>query len=137
MRVPFVDPIEMGHDHGPRKGIPHFWWCIILIATANQGITPDPQDLASQKLLQIILPISRSDFEATGEDESVANVCEPLQMDQGSRIRQVANKIPLPGQVAIRTCSEIFSPDLRRVASHNNEDMRPHGLMHALVRLRC
>ena len=122
---------------GQGRRFPHFWRCIILIATAIQGITPDPQDLASVRLLRMICPVLGSDFGSPGEDESMADACEPLRMDQGSRIRQVASKIPLPGRLPIRTCPEIFSPDVRPVASHRNEELRPDGLIHSLGRLRC
>jgi hypothetical protein len=122
---------------GQGRRFPHFWRCIILIATAIQGITPDPQDLASLKLLRMICPMVGSDLELQAEDESVDDVCEPLRTDQGSRIRQLASKTPLRGPIAIITCPEIFSPDLCRVASHRNDEPRPHGLIHSLGRLRC
>jgi hypothetical protein len=122
---------------GQVRRFPHFWRCIILMTTAIQGITPDRQDLASLKWLRMICPMLGSELGMQEENESVADVCEPLRMDQGSRIRQVANKIPLPGRIAIMTCPEILSRDGRRVASHRNEELWPHALIHSLARLRC
>ena len=116
---------------------PHFWWCIVLIATAVRGITPDPQDLASLNLLRMICPMLGSELGSQEEDELVGAVCEPLRMDQRSRIRQIVGKIPLPGRIAIITSPEKFSPDARRVASHRNDELWPHGLIHSLGRLRC
>ena len=122
---------------GQGRRFPHFWRCIILIAAAIQGITPDPQDLASLKLLRMICPMVGADVESHEDHESAGDVCEPLQMDRGSRIRQLARKTPRRGRIAIITCPEIVSPDLCRVASHRNEHPRPHGLIHSLGRLRC
>jgi hypothetical protein len=122
---------------GQGRRFPHFWRCIILIATAIQGITPDPQDLASLKLLRMICPILGPDFRSRGEDESVADGYEPLRMDQCSRIRQVANELPFSGPMPIWTCAWTISPDVRPVGSHRNEVSRPHGLSPSLGRLRC
>jgi len=55
----FVDLVELGVIMVHEWRFPHFWQIIVLIATAIQGITPDPQDLASLKLLEII-PSDRS-----------------------------------------------------------------------------
>ena len=115
----------------------HFWLCILLIATAIQGVTPDSKDLASPKLFRMISSMLGSEFGLQDGDDSVPDVYEPVRMDRGSRVHQPANKIPLRGPIAIGTFPEIFSPDVRPGASHRNDEPRPRGLIHSLSRLRC
>jgi hypothetical protein len=121
---------------GRGRRFPHFWWYAVLIATAIQGITPDPQDLASQKLLRVICPMVGSDPGSQDQHESVGQVYEPVRVDQGSRIPQVAPKTPLPGRIAFISCRQISSPVIRRVAAHCNEALRHHGLIHTIDPLR-
>jgi hypothetical protein len=116
---------------GQGRRFVYFWLCIVLIATAMQGITPDAQDLASLNLLRMISPVLGSDFGSPGEDGPTAEVCEPLRMDQ------VVNEIPLPGWTPISTWPETFSPDRRPLASLRNQELQPHGLIPSPGRLRC
>jgi hypothetical protein len=115
----------------------HFWRCIILIAASIQGITPDPQDLASLTLFRLICPMPESELGSTENRESVADVCEPLRLDDGSRIRQGASKLPLPGGSPIPPCPPSFSTDRHPLASHRKEEFRLHGLIPPPRRLRC
>jgi hypothetical protein len=122
---------------GQGRHFRHFWRCIILIAAAIQGITPDPQDLASLQLFRVICPMLGVELGSTEGHESTAEVCEPLRLDQGSRIRHGAGKLPLPGGIQIAVGPPSFSPDDQPVASHRKEDLRPHGLIPPPCRLRC
>jgi hypothetical protein len=115
----------------------HFWRCILLIAAAVQGITPDPQDLASLQLLRVIGPMLGVELGSTEGQESAVDVCEPIQVNHGSPIRRAADKIPLPEGLPIGTRAPIHSPDGHPVASHRKEDLRPHGLIPPPRRLRC
>jgi hypothetical protein len=122
---------------GQGRQFAYFWLCIVLVATAMQGITPDAQDLASLKLLRMICSTLGSDFGSPGEDEPAPEVCEPFRMDQGARNPQGANEIPPPGLITITTWPETFSPDGRLVASLRNQDLWPNGLILSPGRLRC
>jgi hypothetical protein len=122
---------------GQGRRFAYFWLCIVLVATAMQGITPDAQDLASLKLLRMICPTFGSDLGSPGEDEPAAQVCEPLQRDQGARKPQTANEIPPPGWITIAISPKTFSRDGRLVASLRNQEKRPDGLILSPGRLRC
>jgi hypothetical protein len=115
----------------------HFWRYIILIATMNQGITPDPQDLASAKLLSVVCSVLGFECGLDDEDNSADDACEPFRLEQNSRIRQVGHKIPPRGRVAFSTYGKIPSANVRPVLLDRNEALRPGGPMHLPGRLRC
>jgi hypothetical protein len=85
----------------------------------------------------MISPVLGSDLGTAGEDESVVDVCEPLRIDQCSRIRQVTDNGPLPGRIPSGIGPEIIPLDAHPLASHRNDELRPNSLIRPHDRLRC
>jgi hypothetical protein len=62
---------------------------ILLIAMAIQGITPDTDDLASNRAITVLLPILNDDQSPCDEVDSPDDVCELVQLDP---VRQLLSK---------------------------------------------
>jgi hypothetical protein len=110
---------------------------LLLIVVMVQGITPDPNDLASSRGLQFLIegahPAKPWDCDEDFQDE----VCGPVGTDHDSLIRRSARRDCEAVSRAIDSILEGFSSRAWPIARSRRHLMGPHPSIDLLGHLTC
>lgn len=112
---------------------------LLLIATAIQGVTPDPQDLASIKPLWLICRILAGPDPMSDDDRLPDDVCEPMSAEMSAVMRHPADSartVNLPRLVTERLLTACQS-DVARSSTDGRTNAAGDGLIYTLCRLIC
>jgi hypothetical protein len=109
----------------------------VLVATMVQGITPDANDLASVRALNLLVPVlngSELPAEENGpQDDSPGSVQVPMN----SIVRRLEDSVRDPGLVSIGTRILMRNLHVLGLARHDGERFQTNNLSTFLCRLTC
>jgi hypothetical protein len=111
----------------------------LLIGSAIQGATPDPQDLASIKPLWLICRVLASPDTPSDDDRLPDDVCEPMSAEISAVMRRQADSaqtVNLPRLVTERLLTACHS-DAARSSADGRTNPAGAGLIYTLCRLIC
>ncbi len=112
---------------------------LLLIATAIQGVTPDPQDLASIKPLWLVCRVLASPDPLSDDDRLPDDVCEPMSAEISAVMRHQADSaqtVKLPRLVTERLLT-VCQSGAARSSADGRTNLAGDGLIFTLCRLIC
>jgi hypothetical protein len=112
---------------------------LVLIACAIQGVTPDPQDLASNNCLLILFP-TLADPNCLIDDNGMPDeVCRPAESEIDSlwRASAASNELPCSAHASRERPAHTIHASAARVPDWGGDLARVGELIYSLCRLNC
>ena len=135
--IPVAGRIPTGMLMGQGRQIQSLGQRILLIAVAIQGITPDPDDLASSRSVLVLCPALADDDAGRGVDDWPDDACAVPPLNLGWPKRQKAEEPRLAGLRTAPSPGPILPGDDPRLVSQAGIPVRFPRIIHALCRLIC
>jgi hypothetical protein len=110
---------------------------LVLIAIAVQGITPDLQDLASQRALHLLCPFLDPSDDWEDGDDPTDDVSGPVRPGPSVVTRMLLDRATDPRSESARSTLRMIQSDALQAARRRSSLVRMCGLVHLLCRLTC
>jgi hypothetical protein len=110
---------------------------LLLVVVGIQGITPDPNDLASSRAFQVLLSESQSSGHWQHEDDGNGEVSRPIRTESDSMARQRVEQTRDVDFASIGSMPDALMSKIRGIAGPPGGLMGPDQLIHLLCHLMC
>jgi hypothetical protein len=122
------DPAKMARSIGLR---------LLLVVVGIQGITPDPNDLASSRAFQVLMSESQDSGHRQHEDDGEAEVSRPVQPESHSVARRRVERASDVEFASIGSMPDALMSKTRGIAGPPGSLMGSDRRIHLLCHLTC